>query len=65
MKEALEIFSTESLLLEEILHVVVVYHFFLECIASGYWRLDHFNDLGELLTFSGFERCNYFLCHDL
>jgi hypothetical protein len=43
--------------------VTVVHDLFPEIVRSGLWRLHHLYHLGEIVSFSGFERCYYFLCH--
>ncbi len=54
------------LLREKFLDVVVRDNFALECVSAGLVRLYHFDAFGERLTRAcRFERCNYFLCHDL
>ncbi len=51
-------------LVQEIFHVVVVYHFFLEHVSTCFWRFYHFNHLGERFTGTSLQGRNYFLSHD-
>ena len=58
-------FLNTNLLLfcEEILYLVVGDNALLEDVGAGLLRLDHLDALRKLLTGTGFQRCNYFLCH--
>jgi hypothetical protein len=64
MKEASLFGLSELFILQEVFDVIIMNNLFLEAVGTCKRRLNHFYYFGKLFSFTGFQGCNYFLCHD-